>query len=72
MSQIKAKVGIIKSKEQEEKIHDNFKNNFNIDLKKSEKEESSFHGSVNNFDAKNIGNKKPKVKSIFDVISQKK
>lgn len=73
MSQIKAKVAISKFKETEEIIHDNFKNNFDMGIKKYEKEENynSIHASINIF-VKNNVNTKAKSKSIFEVISQSK
>ena len=73
MSQIKARVAIIKNKESEETVHDNFKNNFDIGLKDYEKENevNTLHGSINRSEhKKNCG--KPKTKSIFEVLSSGK
>lgn len=73
MSQIKAKVGIIKNKESEETVHDKFKNNFDIGLKAYEKENevNTLHGSINRSEHKKY-NEKPKIKSIFEVLSSGK
>ena len=73
MSQIKARVGIVKSKETEEFVHMDFKNNYDIGLKDYEKENAiaNLHGSLNNFENKKE-NEKPKIKSIFDVLSKAK
>lgn len=73
MSQIKAKADIVKSKEANEIISDNFKNNFDIGLKKNEESDDkrNLYCSVNFFDHK-FGNIKPKSKSIFEVISLSK
>ena len=73
MSHIKARVGIVKSKETEEFVHKGFKNNYDIGLKDYEKENeiANLHGSLNNFENKKE-NEKPKIKSIFDVLSKTK
>ena len=69
MCQIKIRIGSNKFKETEEIIHDEFRNNFDIGLKKFEKEkEFNLYGSVNYFENKE--NIKPKGRSIFDVISK--
>lgn len=70
MAQIKTRAGINKFKETEGFIHEKFKNNFNIDLKNNEKEgkfKDNLHISINVFEKK-----KPKSKSIFEVISVSK
>lgn len=68
MSKIKARVGISKLKETEEFIRDNFKNNFGIGLKKYEKNnELSLYSSVNILENKE--NIKPRIRTIFEVIS---
>ena len=70
MAQIKNKAGINKFKETEGFIHEKFKNNFNIGLKNNEKEgkfKDNLHISINVFEKK-----KPKSKSIFEVISVSK
>ena len=73
MSHIKARVGIVKSTETEEFVHKGFKNNYDIGLKDYEKENeiANLHGSLNNFENKKE-NEKPKIKSIFDVLSKAK
>ena len=72
MSQIKAKACINKSKETEEIINGNLKKNFDIGLKKYEKEDDSYlYKSLNVFDLKKSESEKPKIKSIFEVISFK-
>ena len=73
MSQIKARVAIIKNKESEETVHDNFKNNFDIGLKDYEKENevNTLHGSINRSEHKK-NNEKPKTKSIFEVLASGK
>ena len=71
MCQIKIRVGPNKFKETEEIIHDEFKSNFDIGLKKYEKEkEINLYNSVNCFENKE--NIKPKCRSIFEVISLSK
>ena len=70
MTQIKVKARKIKFKETEEIISEKFKNKFNIGLKNNEKNgkfKENFHISVNIFEKK-----KPKSKSIFEVLSVKK
>lgn len=70
MAQIKARTGINKFKETEEFIHEKFKKNFNIGLKNNEKEgklKDNLHISINIFEKK-----KPKSKSIFEVLSVSK
>lgn len=68
MSKIRVRVGISKFKETEEVIRDNFKNNFGIGLNKYEKDnELSLYSSVNILENKE--NIKPKIRSIFEVIS---
>lgn len=68
MSKIRVKIGMNKLKETEEVISDNFKNNFGIGLKKYEKDnELSLNSSVNILENKEI--MKPKIRSIFEVIS---
>ena len=74
MSQIKAKIEYNKFKETEGIIHDDFKENYDIGLKKYEKEEdfhSNFHGSLNVMESKNKGIKSQS-KSIFEVLSNSK
>lgn len=69
MAQIKIKAGIYKFKETNEFIHEKYKNNYNIGLKNNEKEgkfKDNLHISLNLFQ-----NKKPKSKSIFEVLSKK-
>ena len=69
MFQIKIRIGSNKFIETEEVIHDEFRNNFDIGLKKFEKEkELNLYSSVNYFENKE--NIKPKGRSIFDVISK--
>ena len=69
MCQIKIRIGSNKFIETEEVIHDEFRNNFDIGLKKFEKEkELNLYSSVNYFENKE--NIKPKGRSIFDVISK--
>ena len=72
MSQIKARV-IIKNKESEGTIHDKFKNKYDIGLKDYEKENdvNTLHGSIIRSEHKK-NNKKPKTKSIFEVLSSGK
>lgn len=71
MCQIRIRIGSNKFKEAEEVIHDDFKNNFDIGLKKYEKEkEVNWYGSVNLL--QNKENIKPKCRSIFEVISLSK
>lgn len=80
LSQIRVKAGIIKFKETDDVIHDNFKNNFDIGLKKFENGDDTpkdFHASVNVFEFKknnsNINtNTNFKPKSIFEVLSVSK
>ena len=75
MSHIRAKLEAFKFKETEGIIHDNFKNNFDIGLKKYEKEEdyhSNFHGSLNVMESKKKGKKISQPKSIFEVLSNSK
>lgn len=68
MFQIRIRIGSNKFKEAEEVIHDEFKNNFDLGLKKYEKEkEDNWYGSVNAL--QNKENIKPKCRSIFEVIS---
>lgn len=68
MSKIRARVGISKLKETEEFIRDNFKNNFSIGLKKYEKNNDlSLYNSVNILENKE--NIKPRIRTIFEVIS---
>lgn len=68
MSKIRVKVGISKLKETEEVIRDSFKNNFGIGLKKYEKNDGlSLYSSVNILENKE--NIKPKIRTIFEVIS---
>ena len=68
MSKIRARVGISKLKETEEFIRDNFKNNFSIGLKKYEKNNDlSLYSSVNILENKE--NIKPRIRTIFEVIS---
>ena len=70
MSQIKAKVDIVKFKEAKDIISNNFKNNFDFGSTKDEEVSYSgnLHFSRNIFEKKN-SNFKPKSKSIFEVIS---
>ena len=70
MSQIKAKVDIVKFKEAKDIISNNFKNNFDFGSTKDEEVSCSgnLHFSINIFEKKN-SNFKPKSKSIFEVIS---
>ena len=71
MCQIRIRTGSNKFKETEEAIHEDFKKNFDIGLKKYEKEkEINLYGSVNYF--QNKENIKPKGRSIFEVISLSK
>ena len=75
MSQIRAKIEYNKFKETEGVIHDNFKENYDIGLKKYEKEEdyhSNFHGSLNVMESKKKGKKISQPKSIFEVLSNSK
>ena len=70
MAKIKIKAGINKFKEAEGIVHEKFKNNFNIGLKNNEKEgkfKDTLHISINVFQKK-----KPKSKSIFEVLSVSK
>ena len=74
LSQIRAKIEFNKFKEIEGVIHDNFKENYDIGLKKYEKEDdyhSNFHGSFNVMESKKKG-KISKPKSIFEVLSNSK
>ena len=70
MSQIKAKAGKIKFKEAKDIISDNFKNAFDIDLKKNDQQEENLvpklHASVKFFGENNT---KLKITSIFDILS---
>ena len=69
MMQIKSKEGIIKYKETEENVHDNFKNIFNIGLKEFEEKEEMpnyLHISTNNFIKDKL---RPQIKSIFEILS---
>lgn len=69
MCQIKIRINSNKFKETEEVIHDDFRNNFDIGLKKFKKEkEFNFNGSMNYLENKE--NIKPKGRSIFEVISK--
>lgn len=68
MSKIRVRVGISKLKETEEVIRDSFKNNFGIGLKKYEKDDGlSLYSSVNILENKEYI--KPKIRTIFEVIS---
>lgn len=71
MSQIKARVGKHKFKETEEILHENFKNNFHLGIKKFEKEDdkNTLHGSLNVFGYQKMDDKKPKTRSIFEILS---
>lgn len=75
MSNIKAKVGIFKYKETEEIVSDNLKKNFDVGLKKYEKEEANIptnlHGSVKFCTNNNTLLTKEKSKSIFEVLTKK-
>ena len=74
MSQIKAKIEYNKFKETEGVIHDNFKENYDIGLKKYETEEdyhSNLHASLHITENKNK-NIKYQSKSIFEVLSNSK
>ena len=74
MSQIKAKIEYNKFKETEGVVHDNFKENYDIGLKKCEKEEdyhSNLHASLHLVENKNK-NIKYQSKSIFEVLSNSK
>jgi hypothetical protein len=68
MCHIKIRIGSNKFKETEEVIHEEFRNNFDIGLKKYKKEkEINLYSSVKYFENKE--NIKPKGRSIFQVIS---
>ena len=71
MSQIKARVGKHKFKETEEILSDNFKNNFHLGIKKFENEDdkNNLHGSLDVFGDQKIDDKKPKTRSIFEILS---
>jgi len=80
LSQIRVKTGIIKFKETDEVVHDNFKNNFDIGLKKFENEDDTpkdFHASLNLLELKKNKsdintNTSFKPRSIFEVLSVSK
>ena len=80
LSQIRVKAGIIKFKETDEVVHDNFKNNFDIGLKKFENEDDTpkdFHASLNLLELKKNKsdintNTSFKPRSIFEVLSVSK
>lgn len=73
MSQIKAKVDILKSKEVQEIVNNNFKNIFDFGVNKDEEVSYSgkLHSSIN-IDKNKSSNFKPRTKSIFEVISLSK
>ena len=73
MSQIRAKVGKNVSKETKDIINDNFKNIFDIGLKKDDDKKVNktpkLHGSISFFGENKNNNIRPRTKSIFEVLS---